>query len=76
MTVHNGCDKVEYPCNCASTNDPKNADNGENHVLLNYALNDTVYSPYDVERGDAEKHLSPQREFVNGLEKILKNFHL
>ena len=76
MAVHNCCYKVEYPCNCASADDPKNADNGENHILLDYALNDTVDSPNDVESGNAKKHLSPLGKLINGLEKILEEFHI
>ncbi len=75
MTVHNGCYKVECPCNCASTDYPENTDNGESCILFNNALNDTVDSPYKVESGNAKDYLSLKGKLVNGLEKILEKFH-
>ena len=72
MAIENSGNKVEYPCNCASTNNPKHTDNDAESVLLNYALDNTVSCPYDVKEGKAKDDFCDFRELVDSFYEILK----
>ena len=70
MTVKNGCDKVEYPSNCASSNNPNNTDENGDNVLLCYALDNTVNRPNDVKEGKAENNFCKLWKLVNGFDEV------
>jgi hypothetical protein len=72
MAVENSCDKVEYPCDGASADNPDDTDNDSEGILVSYALNDTVDCPYDVEEGKAEDDLHKLRKLVNAFYEVFE----
>jgi hypothetical protein len=72
MAIENSCDKVEYPCDGASADNPDDTDNDSEGILVSYALNDTVDCPYDVEEGKAKDDLCDLGEFVYGFYEVFE----
>ena len=71
MLVEKSGNKIPDPGNGASADDPDNTDEDEHTVLLANALDYSVNSPNNVERGDAEDKLNYPREVVNSFDKFV-----
>ena len=62
--------EVEYPRDGATADDPNNAYDEKEAIMLHSALDDTVDSPHDIENGNAEDKLNYPRKVVYELDEI------
>ena len=68
---HDDTDDVDQPQEREADKQQNNAENNTEHVVVAYALDDTVDHPEDIERGDREDQLDDLREIVKRFDEFL-----
>ena len=65
MLIENRGYKVEYPCYSTAADHPDDAYDEHKVILVFYALDNPVYSPYDIKCGGAKNNLCDKGELVD-----------
>ena len=68
VLIDNYGNKVDYPGDCACADDPDNTDDNEGHIVFGNTLDNTVNSPDNVKRGNAENDFQNPRKLVEGFD--------